>query len=161
MAPADTTTPSGAPADTATDGDGTAPVAVAARSSRRATVKIVLAAVLVALLWPLMWSAGEGSTDALLGAGVEGPARERIEQDIPDLFELRGIGHDGQQFYVIARHPFDPDAAGDSVDPHAYRYRRILFPLAARVVAPGGGRATIGAFLALSLVGVALGAWAL
>jgi hypothetical protein len=43
----------------------------------------------------------------------------------------------------------------------AYRYRRILFPLLAGLVAPDGGRPVIYAFLALSLIGVALGAAAL
>jgi hypothetical protein len=122
---------------------------------------MVVAAVLVSLLWPLMWAGGQGNVDALLGAGDEGPSRDFVERDIPDLAPLEGVGHDGQQFYAIARHPFDPAAAGEAVDPPAYRYRRILFPLLAGLVAPDGGRAIIAAFFVLSLVGVALGAAAL
>lgn len=122
---------------------------------------MVVLAVLVALLWPLMWAGGQGNVDALLGAGEEGPSRAFVERDIPDLAPLEGVGHDGQQFYVMARHPFDPDAAGDAIDTPAYRYRRILFPLLAGAVAPGGGRPVIAAFFALSLIGVLLGAAAL
>lgn len=129
--------------------------------TRRDGRRMVLLAVLVALLWPLMWAGGQGNLDALLGAGDEGPARAFVERDIPDLAPLEGIGHDGQQFYAIARHPFDPDAVGDAVHPQAYRYRRILFPLVAGVLAPGGGRPLIAAFFALSLLGVVLGAVAL
>jgi hypothetical protein len=122
---------------------------------------MVVAAVLVALLWPAMWAGGQGNVDALLGAGNDGPARAFVERDIPDLAPLAGVGHDGQQFYAIARHPFDPAAAGAAVDPAAYRYRRILFPLLAGLVAPDGGRPVIAAFFGLSLIGVALGAAAL
>ena len=122
---------------------------------------MVLAAVLLSLVWPLMWAGGQGTADALLGAGDEGPSRAFVERDIPDLAPLKGVGHDGQQFYAMARHPFDPEAAGDAVDPPAYRYRRILFPALAGLVAPGGGRPVIYAFLGLSLLGVALGAAAL
>lgn len=130
--------------------------------SRSRPAWVVVAVTLaLAAVWPLTWAVSNGHTDALLGAGVEGPSRERIEQDIPDLAHLEGIGHDGQQFYVVARHPFDPAAAGDAVDTAAYRYRRILFPLLARGLSPTGGRATIAAFFALSMAGVALGALAL
>lgn len=128
---------------------------------RREGWGMVAAAVLLSLLWPLMWAGGQGTVDALLGAGDEGPSRAAIEEEIPDLAPLEGVGHDGQQFYVIARHPFDPQAAEGAVGPLAYRYRRILFPLVAGRMAPGGGRPVIAAFFALSLLGVALGARAL
>lgn len=125
------------------------------------TARIVLATVALSLLWPLLQIAAYGSFDALLGVGPEGPARAQIETEIPDLHLTSDYGHDGQQFYVISRHPFDPQAAEGSVDPLAYRYRRILYPLIGSALAPQGGRWLIGVFLLESLVGVALGAWAL
>ena len=155
MAPSETTT-----ATRPTDAGpitGTESAEPVGRSSRG----MVVAAVLLALVWPLMWAGGQGNVDALLGAGDDGPSRAFIERDIPDLAPLAGVGHDGQQFYAIARHPFDPAATGDAVQPQAYRYRRILYPLLAGLAAPGGGRPLIGAFFLLSLVGVALGAAAL
>lgn len=136
--------------------EGSAPVR---RSTR--TARIVAVTVACSLLWPLLQIAAYGSFDALLGVGPQGPARAQIEREIPDLHLTSDYGHDGQQFYVISRHPFDPQAAEGSVDPLAYRYRRIVYPLVGRVLAPTGGRWLIGVFLLESLVGVALGAWAL
>lgn len=138
-----------------------ASTAAAPGRRRPSAAKIVALTVGLSLLWPLLQIAAYGSFDALLGVGPQGPAREQIQRDIPDLALTSDYGHDGQQFYVIARHPFDPQAAEGSVDPLAYRYRRIVFPLVGAVLAPNGGRWLIGVFLLESLVGVALGAWAL
>jgi len=112
-------------------------------------------------MWPLLQIAAYGSFDALLGVGVDGPAREAIQQEIPDLHLVEDVGHDGQQFYVISRHPFDPEASEGAVTPLAYRYRRIVFPLIGSFLAPNGGHWLIAVFLLQSLAGVALGAWAL
>lgn len=123
--------------------------------------RIVAFTVALSLLWPLLQIAAYGSFDALLSVGPQGPARAQIQREIPDLHLTESYGHDGQQFYVISRHPFEPQAAERSVSPLAYRYRRILFPLVGSVLAPSGGRQLIAVFLLESLVGVALGAWAL
>ena len=130
-------------------------------SPRGRTARIVLATVGLSLLWPLLQIAAYGSFDALLGVGPQGPSRAAIEAEIPDLHLTDDVGHDGQQFYVISRHPFAPDRAGDAVTPLAYRYRRIVFPLVGSVLAPQGGRLLIAVFLLESLAGVAIGAWAL
>jgi hypothetical protein len=119
---------------------------------------VVALTVVLALAWPLLGGATQGGFDALLGAGEEGPSRAAVERDIPDLAPMPGIGHDGQQFYVIARNPLDPSAAEAAVPAPSYRYRRILFPALGWLLAPGGGRQLIGAFLVLSLVGTAIGA---
>lgn len=115
----------------------------------------------LALVWPLMFARAQGSSDALLGAGRTGPSWALIHEEIPDIAAGDGLGHDGQQFYVVARQPLDPAAGRDHLDWPAYRYRRILFPLVAGALAPGGGRALIAAFVLVSLAGVALGARAL
>ncbi len=122
---------------------------------------MVLLALLIALIWPAMWAGSRGTVDVLLGAGEEGPSRQMIEDDIPDLAPLESVGHDGQQFYVISQHPFDPEAGADHLDTPAYRYRRILYPMLGGMLAPGGGRAVIGSFFLLSMVGVLLAALAL
>jgi hypothetical protein len=133
-------------------------VAHRVQSQRARTIALTL---LLASVWPLLWVFANGSTDALLGVGVDGGARPAVQQEIPDLHLVKDAGHDGQQYYVIARHPFDPQAAAPYLDRPEYRYRRILFPLLAGALAPDGGRRLIVAFAVVSLAGVALGAWAL
>lgn len=123
--------------------------------------RVVFATVAIALVWPAMHALPYGSLDALLGVGPEGPSRAKIEAEIAGLRLTEHVGHDGQQFYVIARHPLNPMAAAGAVEPVAYRYRRILFPLIGSIFAPGGSRALIVVFLLESLAGVAIGAWAL
>lgn len=127
----------------------------------RSRAGIVLVTVVLSLMWPALKIAAYGSFDAVLGVGPRSPALSAVEADIPDLHRTTDYGHDGQYFYVIARHPFDPRAAKGSVVPLAYRYRRILYPALAAVLAPNGGRWLITVFLLLSLAGVAMGAHAL
>jgi hypothetical protein len=68
-------------------------------------------------------------------------------------------GHDGQQFYVIARTLPDLARADGHVDRLRYRARRILFPL---VVAPlPAGAATVWGMLAVNLLAVGAAALAL
>lgn len=131
------------------------------RYARVGRAQIVALTVLLSMVWPLMWSLTYGSTDAVLGVGVDGISRATIIEEIPDLHLVDDVGHDGQQYYVIARHPFDPKSAAPSLDRAEYRYRRIVFPLVAGLLAPDGGRGLIAAFALLSLLGVSLGAWAL
>lgn len=142
------------------DDEGTTGAARRPPGDRRRNAAFVLAAVVLAGLWPLAWSRSNGGTDALLGAGTEGPSAQIIAEEIPDAPAFEGLGHDGQQFYAIARHPFDPPAARDQLDSPAYRYRRILLPAMGAAAAPDGGSALVLALLAISLAGVALGAWA-
>lgn len=126
--------------------------------TRVVTAGAVLAAVALAALWPLAWARSNGGVDALLGAGADGPARPLLDHEVPGAVRFAGLGHDGQQYYVIARHPISPAASADLLDSPAYRYRRILFPALAGALAPDGGRALVWSLLAVSLAGVALGA---
>jgi hypothetical protein len=122
---------------------------------------IVLATIALAAIWPLAWAREGGDVTALLGIGSSGPARALLEREVGHGTEFLSKGHDGQQFYAVARHPLDPSAASSYLDEPAYRYRRILFPALAWVVAPHGGRVMAFAFAGISLLGVGLGAWAL
>ena len=144
------------------DDAATSPAArpTAARIGRRTTASMVLAAVALASLWPLAWARHNGGVDALLGAGADSTARPLIDREIPGAVRFASLGHDGQQFYVVARHPFDPAAAAPLLDSPAYRVRRIGFPALAGALAPDGGSRLVWAMLAVSLAGVALGAWA-
>jgi hypothetical protein len=53
--------------------------------------------------------------------------------DIP-VDQTWGVGYDGQQAYAIAR---DPVNAAPMLDLPAYRYMRIIYPIAARILALG------------------------
>lgn len=120
----------------------------------------VLGAVALAGIWPLWWSHSNGDVTAVLGAGFDGPSRPLVEREVPEAIRFPGLGHDGQQFYAVARHPFDPAAARDLLDSPAYRYRRILYPALAGALAPDGGRPLVWTLIGVSLAGVALGALA-
>lgn len=131
------------------------------QSTTSGRVRWVATAMLVAVIGPLFAVLGAGSFDALLSAGSEGPARQAVQAEIPDIHLVEGPGHDGQQFFVMALHPFDPQATEGAVRPLNYRYRRILYPALAGAAAPMGGRTLIASLFAVSLLGVAIGAWAL
>src|SRR5207253_9945322 len=63
---------------------------------------------------------------------VERPAASRTitEHSVPTT----GAGYDGQFALFIA---LDPTHAAPSIDKPAYRYSHILYPIAARIAAPG------------------------
>jgi hypothetical protein len=71
--------------------------------------------------------------------GLEGPSVEAIRQDFPDVALPEGIGHDGQQFYAVAREPMHLDEIAPHLDRPRYRLQRPLFPWAAWALHPGGG----------------------
>jgi hypothetical protein len=122
---------------------------------------IVLVTVVVAAVWPAQWAVRAGDLTAILGIGRTGPSAGLVVAELDDAVVFANKGHDGQQFYVVARHPFDPEAGAPWLDNPSYRYRRILFPALAGRLAPAGGRNLVAALLAVSLAGVGLGAWAL
>ena len=69
-----------------------------------------------------------------------------------------GIGYDGQWAYYIA---LDPAGAALHVDGPSYRYGRILYPVLARLVAVGRAELVPYALLAVNLLAVAGGTFAL
>jgi hypothetical protein len=99
-------------------------------------------------------------------AGSRGPGAALIARDFPNATAPDEVGLDGQQFYAIARDPFDTHAAAASLDRPQYRYQRPLYPALAWLLHPtGGGPGLVLAFVAVSLGalflgGVAMGALA-
>lgn len=89
----------------------------------------------------------------LLLAGEEGPSVEAVTSDIPDADLAPERGHDGQQFYAIARAPMHLDEASEHLDRPRYRLQRPLFSVLAWALHPGGGGT--GLVVALLAVGVA------
>lgn len=94
-----------------------------------------------------------GNTVGLIQPGAEGPSAPVFERDFPDLTLPDGLGHDGQQFYVIARAPTDLDEITDHLDRPRYRLQRPLFPALAWALHPSGGG--YGLVAAFAVVGAA------
>lgn len=119
---------------------------------------MIVLAVALAAIGPIYRSVANHSFTAIIGEGVIGSAQPLLQREVPDLVMTNNLGHDGQQFYAIARHPFDPNASAPYLAGPVYRYRRILFPLLGWALAPHGGTRLIAALLVVGLVGVALSA---
>jgi hypothetical protein len=119
---------------------------------------MVALAVAVAAVWPVYRATANHSFSAILSAGIVGPSTPLIAAEVPDLVVTENAGHDGQQFYAVARHPFDPEASAPYLANPVYRYRRIVFPLLGWALAPSGGTRLIAALMVVGLGGVALGA---
>lgn len=86
-----------------------------------------LAGVLVAgfALWSQLRTV-DGNLTSVLRVGTESDARPFIEEELGTLM-ARGLGHDGQYYYLIARDPFGLDGLPELADDGAYRYRRVLY----------------------------------
>ena len=110
--------------------------------------------------------ANGGNAVGLIQPGADGPSASAFAEDFPGLRLPDGLGHDGQQFYVVARSPADIDALEQDLDRPRYRLQRPLFPALAWLLHPAGGgyglvwaMAAVGA-LAVFLAGLAAGALA-
>lgn len=107
-----------------------------------------------------------GNPVSLINPGERGPSVAAVHEDFPKLELPPGIGHDGQQFYAIARNPLHPDEVAPQLDRPRYRLQRIGMPLLAWLIHPsGGGPGLVGAMLAVGLAslfaaGAAVGALA-
>lgn len=123
--------------------------------SSRPGIRIVLLALLgtvctVGILAHNLRDADHLST--VIYAGEVGPSVEVVRADIPNADLAPGRGHDGQQFYAIARAPMHLDEASEQLDRPRYRLQRPLFPLLAWALHPSGGG--IGLVVSLLVVGV-------
>lgn len=121
----------------------------------------VALAVLIGALWPVLCINYYGSPTALLHAAQGGPSIEVVHHDLPNAVLFAKPGHDGQQFYAIARDPFSPHRVASQLDLPVRRYRRILYPLLAGLISPGKGLPLVYSLTLVSLIGLAIGCWAL
>ena len=97
----------------------------------------------------------------LLYAGADGPSADVVVADLGGPLEP-GVGHDGQQFYAVARNPLDPHEAAESLERPRYRLQRPGFSLLAWALHPsGGGEGLVWALFAVGVAGLALGGVAL
>ncbi len=127
---------------------------------RRILVAIVLPCVLGAAVIGLRVQAF-GDPSALLAIGPENASYDFVLSELPDAYVFEGNGFDGMVFFTIARHPLDVRRTAEHLKVPTYQLRRIGYPLAAKAIAPSGGVALIWALSGLSLLGVAVGGWAL
>lgn len=98
-----------------------------------------------------------GNVVGLIQPGAKGPSAPVFAEDFPDTVLPGGIGHDGQQFYAIARNPLHWDEVADHLDRPQYRLQRPLFPLLAWALHPtGGGSLLILAFFVVGTLAVFL-----
>lgn len=124
------------------------------------------------LLWTLVGTVGgvglclldlSNTRDTLGGLVAAVPGTPLDAQQRADGLTDRaaGGGHDGSQFYAIARNPFDLDAHVGELDRPRYRLQRILFPVVAWALHPtGGGPGLVWTMFAVLVAGMVLGGMA-
>ena len=109
-----------------------------ARAARRSPVAVAVLALLVYALWTTSFFASGHDARDLTFMGLrllsQSHASNVITIDPHYHYYPNGIGYDGQYCYYIA---LDPVNARYYMDWPAYRYTRILYPLAARALAFG------------------------
>ncbi len=93
-----------------------------------------------------------GNVVGLIQPAAGGPSAAVFEEDFPDLDLPDGLGHDGQQFYVVARAPMHLDEMSDDLDRPRYRLQRPVYPLLAWAIHPSGGGD--GLVVAMAIVGI-------
>jgi len=109
-----------------------------------------------ALVIALILASDVGGPSGLLRVGEEFPIRPYIEADFPDVDLAAGLGHDGQQYYGIARDPLGRGDVPDLVDNPSYRYLFILYPALAGGFGTFSPELTVATMLALSVLGFGL-----
>lgn len=91
----------------------------------------------------------------LVQPGERGPSVEVFHEDFPDEELLTDSGLDGQQFYAVARNPFDLDEAAEHLDRPRYRLQRPMLSWLAWIGHPtGGGAGLIWSLLAVNAIAV-------
>jgi hypothetical protein len=90
------------------------------------------------------------------------PASPLLAADLPDEPQSIRGDHDGQQFYAIARDPFDLDVVVRSLDRPRYRLQHPLFSWLSWIVHPGGrGPTLVWTMFAVNVLGVLIGSLAM
>ena len=75
------------------------------------------------------------------------------------LIHKGSVGYDGQFYYYIAHDPFILGQNYDHIDFPAYRYQRIIYPLAAWLLSFGQPPLIPWMMVAVNLLGILLGTW--
>jgi len=103
----------------------------------------------------------QGNATALFRHGLEFPPPPAVLAQHPQLVVFPpGYGYDGQFYHSMAHDPFARGDAWRHMDDARLRYRRILVPMAAWILAAGQGRFIDAAYDVVLAAAVLLGAWA-
>lgn len=119
---------------------------------RWAAVGLVVASVLVGTQ-----AASLGGLAGLLQVGENSGLQSMITEQLGEIPLTQGVGHDGQIFYAIGL-DLDGNEVSELVDHAAYRYRRILYPLAASVFGLLDGWALLWGMVVLGGLSMAISA---
>lgn len=117
-----------------------------------------LAALAVLLLWQFLnvhYNRG-GNWTALFLIGKDYPAPTEL---VAGTYRFPGAGYDGEMYRYVAHDPFLNHGYAHYVDGPQVRYRRILLPLLAYLLAAGHQPAIDASYIALADVFVFLGAY--
>jgi hypothetical protein len=122
-------------------------------------VAVVLVATSAYAVWTVWYLSGRPAV-GLAHVGTRFVERGAPNERIDDLRDdaVGDAGYDGQFFLYMA---LDPLGAREHLDDPAYRYTRILYPLAASALALGFAGAIPLTLLLVNLLAVAGGTWAL
>lgn len=115
-------------------------------------------ATLLALVVVTAVAWANGGLSALLTVGEDFPIKDYIVADLGDVQLASGAGHDGQQYYGIARDPLGIGQVPDLVDNPSYRYLHILYPALAGGFGLFSPDATVTAMVMLAVGGFGLAA---
>jgi hypothetical protein len=142
-----------------------APTAAAGRHDGEAASAAVRWAVIGTLLLALALLVDlqrlGGSPLGFVQPAQDGPAAGAFAEDFPTTDLPGGVGLDGQMTYAIARDPWPVDASAEHLDRPRYRLQRPLLSWVAGALHPGGGgTGLVWTLVAVGLVGVGAGAWA-
>ena len=114
----------------------------------------LVALIVGAILLSVQARAVEGPA-GLLQVGEASPLRPLIEAELSRVPLAGGQGHDGQVYFAMALDP-DGDVVGPLLDHEGYRYRRILYPLAASAGGLLNGAPLLYGMVTVSLAGFVL-----
>lgn len=101
-------------------------------------------------------ASSNGGLSGLLTVGEDFPIRDYVVADLGDIQLASGVGHDGQQYYGIARDPLGLGDVPDLLDNPSYRYLHILYPALAGGFGLLPANATVTVMFGLSVLGFGL-----
>ncbi len=111
---------------------------------------------LTALIVALAIASSNGGLSGLLTVGEDFPIRDYVVADLGDIQLASGAGHDGQQYYGIARDPLGRGEVPDLLDNPSYRYLHILYPALSGGFGTFSPEVTVVAMLVLAVGGFGL-----
>ena len=126
--------------------------------SRGGSLAIGLACAAIALLWQFLTVHAnyQSKWNALFGTGTKLKVPPALASEHIYLF-AGSFGYDGEMYHYIAHDPFLQRGFETYLDAPRMRYRRILVPLAAHVLALGRDKWIDGAYIAVILIAIFCG----